>query len=68
MIFSDGFVNAKNFSGRKYGLERVMETIKHNSDKKGEEFQSALLDDFYRFKQDCPREDDMSVLIIEPTD
>lgn len=65
ILFTDGLINAKNSSGRKYGVERAMKCIVKNKKFSGKELQDFLLEDFNRFTNELPLSDDVSFLIIE---
>jgi serine phosphatase RsbU (regulator of sigma subunit) len=65
MLFTDGLINAKNSSGRKYGIERAMKCIVKNKKFSGKELQDMLLEDFSRFTNELPLSDDVSFLIVE---
>jgi len=65
LVFSDGFINTKNPSGKKYGMEHLIEFTKEWSGVSVEEFRQLVIDDYERHRKDRPIDDDVSLLIIE---
>ncbi len=68
LIFTDGFINAKSSTGRKYGVERVMKCLTRDSKFSGETLKDLLWQDFLRFTGELPLSDDISFLIVESLD
>ena len=65
LVFSDGFINTKNPSGKKYGMEHLIEFTKEWSGVSAEEFRQLVIDDYEHHRKDRPIDDDVSLLIIE---
>ena len=64
-LLSDGLVNAKNKSGRKYGFEHLMSMLVEHSALSGDKLLRTILEDLKRFEKDTPQEDDISFLLIQ---
>lgn len=65
VLFTDGFIEARNHSGDFYEHARFVEFVKERGDLEPQAFVDALTKDVERFSGDAPQNDDRAVLVVD---
>ncbi len=64
-LFTDGITESKNPNNQEYGVERVIEILKNNSEKSADELGNVILKDVNKFSQSDSLFDDQTIIIIK---
>ena len=68
VLYTDGFSEAMNRSGREYGTRRLSKIVKENPALAAKEIISLLLKDLRAFQCGTPRSDDLTLMVIRRRD
>jgi len=64
VIYSDGLTETRNINGISYGSIRLKESIKNINKTDAAEILKSLLEDFNRFRNNEPSNDDYTIIVI----
>ena len=64
MFLSDGITDAENAEGEMFGIERVTELLRANTEKSAAELATIILDAVGRFQAGAERFDDETVVVL----
>lgn len=67
LIYTDGLMDAMNFSGQRFGRERIMEALRQCADKSAHETASHILWEMRRFAGLNVRSDDTTLVVVRCT-
>lgn len=65
VLYSDGIVEAENYSREMYDYDRFEEVISTNSDKTAAEIQHIILEDLEKFCEGNPAGDDITLVVMK---
>jgi sigma-B regulation protein RsbU (phosphoserine phosphatase) len=64
VLYSDGITEAQDPEGNEYGEVRLIRSLRDHFDQGAETMADAVLRDVARFRDTCPPNDDMTLLIV----
>lgn len=65
VFYTDGIIEAMNFTNAQFGLERLSNLIKDNAAKTAEEIKSIVVDYLKRFRGNAASNDDATLIILK---
>ena len=68
VIFTDGFVEAVDSAGRRFGEKSFEKIVFENQEKNPEQLIESIYDEVYTFSEGTPQQDDMTIMVIKNTE
>jgi len=67
VVMSDGFNEAANSQGERFGIQRLQEVIAANASRSAGKIRAALLSAVETFAESTPQADDQTVIVLKVT-
>jgi serine phosphatase RsbU (regulator of sigma subunit) len=65
LFYTDGLNEAMNKNNEEFGMERLINTIKHNRHSKSKEIRNELINEISRFSDNAEQHDDITLVVVK---